>query len=173
VGTSAQNSRLTNAIRRAITAIDPAVPLLSTRTIEQEIDNNILVDQLLTTLSGFFGVLALLLSAVGLYGVISYAVTRRTREFGLRMALGAERSSVIGLVARYTAVLVLSGAAIGVPAALALSKLVKSFLFGITAQDPAAIVAATLTLMFAGALASFVPTWRATRVDPVVALRHE
>ena len=173
VRTSAQNSQLTNAIRRAITAIDPAVPLLSTRTIEQEIDNNILVDRLLTTLSGFFGVLALLLAAVGLYGVISYAVTRRTREFGLRMALGAERSSVIWLVARYTAVLVLSGAAIGVPTALALSKLVKSFLFGITAQDPTAIVAATLTLMFAGALASFVPTWRATRVDPMVALRHE
>jgi ABC-type antimicrobial peptide transport system permease subunit len=76
-------------------------------------------------------------------------------------------------VARYTAVLVLSGAAIGAPTALALSKLVKSFLFGITAQDPIAIVAATLTLIFAGALASFVPTWRATRVDPMVALRHE
>jgi ABC-type antimicrobial peptide transport system permease subunit len=173
VRTSAQNSGLTDAIRRAITAIDSEVPLLSTRTIEQEIDNNILVDRLLTTLSGFFAVLALLLAAVGLYGVISYAVTRRTREFGLRMALGAERSSVIWLVARYTAVLVLSGAAIGVPTALALSKLVKSFLFGITAQDPTAIVAATLTLIFAGALASFVPTWRATRVDPMVALRHE
>jgi len=173
VRTVGQTAALTEAIRRQVAAIDPAVPLLSTRSIEQEIDNNILIDRLLTRLSGFFGSLALLLAAVGLYGVISHAVTRRTREIGLRMALGAERSSVIWLVGRYAAALVLAGAAIGVPAALALSRLVKAFLFGVTAQDPFAIVAATLTLLGAAALASFLPAWRATRVDPMVALRHE
>jgi predicted permease len=173
VRTSGEAAALGGAIRRQVTALDPAVPMLSARSIEQEIDNNILVDRLLTTLSGFFGAMALLLAAVGLYGVISYAVTRRTREIGVRMALGAERGSVIWLVSRYAAALVLAGAAIGVPAALALSRLVKAFLFGITAQDPLTVAGSTLTLLAAAALASFVPTWRATRVDPMVTLRHE
>ena len=173
VRTGSQPAGLAAAIRRQVAAIDPVVPLLSSRSIEQEVDNNILVDRLLTTLSGFFGGLALLLAAVGLYGVISYAVTRRTREIGLRMALGAERSSVIWLVARYATLLVLAGAAIGVPASLALSRLVKAFLFGVTAQDPFTIAGATLTLVLAATLAALLPTWRATRVDPMVALRHE
>ena len=114
--------------------------------------------------------LALLLAAVGLYGVMSYAVTRRTREIGVRMALGAERRSVMWLVTRYSAGLVLAGAAIGIPAALALSQFVKTFLFGVGAQDAMAIVGATVTLMAAAALASFVPARRATNVDPIVAL---
>jgi ABC-type antimicrobial peptide transport system permease subunit len=105
--------------------------------------------------------------------VISYSVTRRTREIGVRMALGAERVSVLWLVARYAGGLVLTGAAIGIPAALALSKFVKSFLFGIGAQDAAAIVGATVTLVAAAALAAYVPARRATSVDPIVALRHE
>ena len=150
-----------------------SIPLLNTRTIEQQIDNNILEDRLLTTISSFFGLLALLLAAVGLYGVISYAVTRRTREIGVRMALGAERSSVLWLVTRYSAGLVLAGAAIGIPAAMALSRFVKSFLFGVGAQDATAIAGATFTLLAAAGLASFVPARRATRVDPIVALRQE
>ena len=173
IRTSETAAGLTDAIRRHVTAIDPAIPLLSSRTIEEHIDNNILEDRLLTTISSFFGLLALLLAAVGLYGVISYAVTRRTREIGVRMALGAERSSVLWLVTRYSAGLVLAGAAIGIPAALALSRFVKTFLFGVGAQDATAIAGATFTLLAAAALASFVPARRATRVDPIVALRQE
>ena len=173
IRTAGAEAGVTEAVRRQVTAIDPSVPVLATRTIEQQIDNNVLEDRLLTTLSGFFGGLALLLAAVGLYGVISYAVTRRTREIGIRMALGAERSSVVWLVARYAAGLVLAGAAIGVPAALALSRLVKTFLYGISAQDPAAIAAATATLLLAAGVASLLPALRATKVDPMTALRHE
>jgi ABC-type antimicrobial peptide transport system permease subunit len=173
IRTSEAAGPLTETLRRHVTAIDPAIPVLAARSIETQIDNNILEDRLLTTISGFFGVLALLLAAVGLYGVISYAVTRRTREIGVRMALGAERSSVMWLVARYAAGLVLAGAAIGIPAALALSRFVKTFLYGIEAQDAGAIAGATLTLAVAAGLASFLPARRATRVDPIVALRHE
>jgi predicted permease len=162
-----------DSVRRHVAALDPSIPVLATRTIEDYVDNNLLIDRLLATLSGFFGLLALLLAAVGLYGVISYSVTRRTREIGVRMALGAERRSVLWLVARYAGGLVLAGAAIGIPAALALSKFVKTFLFGIGAQDSLAIAGATVTLLAAAALAAFVPARRATNVDPIVALRHE
>ncbi len=161
------------AVRRHVASLDPAIPVIASRTIEDYLDNNLLIDRLLATLSGFFGLLALLLAAVGLYGVISYAVTRRTREIGVRMALGAERGSVLWLVARYAGGLVLAGAVIGIPAALALSKFVKSFLFGIGAQDTLAIVGATATLLVAAAVAAFLPARRATNVDPIVALRHE
>jgi predicted permease len=173
IRTSGNAAGLLDAVRRHVASIDPAIPVLASRTVEDYIDNNLLVDRLLATLSGFFGILALLLAAVGLYGVISYAVTRRTREIGVRMALGAERRSVLWLVARYAGGLVIAGAAIGIPAAIALSRFVKSFLFGIGAQDTAAIVGATATLLAAAALASFIPARRATNVDPIVALRHE
>src|SRR5262249_14048024 len=153
VRTASGAAAVVDALRREVAAIDAAVPVMSTRTIEQEIDNNILVDRLLTTLSGFFCALALLLAAGGLYGVVAYAVTRRTREIGIRVALGAEGPSVLWLVARYAAGLVMAGAVIGIPAALLLSKLVKSFLFGVAPQDPVAMVGATVTLLIAAALA--------------------
>ncbi len=120
--TGPQAAGVADAVRREVTALDAAVPVLSFRSIEQQIDNNIMEDRLLTTLSGFSACLALLISAVGLYGVVSYAVTRRTREIGIRMALGAERRSVVWLVGRHAVALVLLGAAIGIPAALAMSK---------------------------------------------------
>lgn len=173
IRTSREAPGIVEAIRRQVTAIDPAIPVLDTRTIEQQIDNNILEERLIATLSSFFGSLALLLAGVGLYGVVSFAVTRRTREIGIRMALGAERSAVLWLVVRGAAVLVLAGAAIGIPVALAISRLVKAFLYGISAQDPLAIVIGTLVLAGVAALASLVPVRRATKVDPLVALRYE
>jgi predicted permease len=173
VRTAGDAAGLGDALRRVLARIDPALPLLSTHTMQQQIDDNILQERLLTTLSSFFGGLALLLAAVGLYGVVSYSVTRRTREIGIRMALGAERAQVVRLVARQAFALALLGAVIGVPSALALARVVKSFLFGITAQDPLAIVLATLTLAAAAALASLVPALRAARVDPMTALRHD
>jgi ABC-type antimicrobial peptide transport system permease subunit len=115
----------------------------------------------------------LLLSGVGLYGVISYGVTRRTREIGIRMALGAQRSSVSWLVMRRAGAFLLIGAVIGVPGALFATRLVKSLLYGISVQDPITIVMATLVLGAVAALASFLPARRATKVDPMVALRHE
>jgi ABC-type antimicrobial peptide transport system permease subunit len=128
---------------------------------------------LLATLSSGFGLLALLLSCLGLYGILSYAVARRTNEIGVRMALGADRRDVLWLVMGDALRLVLIGAALGIPAALAASRLVASQLFGISATDPGAIVAATLALLAVAALAVYFPARRATRVDPLVALRCE
>jgi ABC-type antimicrobial peptide transport system permease subunit len=110
---------------------------------------------------------------VGLYGVISYAVTRRTREIGIRMALGASQSSVLWLVIRDASLLVVAGAALGIPAALAATRLVKAFLYGIGAQDPLTIAVAGLVLLCVAAFASFLPARRATKVDPMIALRYE
>jgi len=160
-------------VRRLVTDLDPAVPVMNARTMEQQIDEDILEDRLIATLSSFFGVMALLLAAVGLYGVISYAVTRRTREIGIRMALGAPRSAVLRLVIRDAGLLITAGAIIGIPSALALTRLVKSFLYGISAQDPVTIIAGTTVLAAAALLACFVPARRATKVDPMAALRCE
>jgi ABC-type antimicrobial peptide transport system permease subunit len=117
--------------------------------------------------------LALLLSCLGLYGILSYAVARRTNEIGIRMALGADRRDVLWLVLRDALRLVLIGAALGVPAALMAARLIASQLFGVSSADPAAILAATLTLLAVAVLASYLPARRATRVDPLVALRCE
>jgi ABC-type antimicrobial peptide transport system permease subunit len=141
--------------------------------MQQQIDQDILVERLIATLSSFFGLLALLLAAVGLYGVISYGVTRRIREIGIRMALGAQRLSVLWLVMRRAAAFLLLGALIGVPAALLVTRLVKSLLYGVDGQDPMAIVMATVVLSAIAAIASFLPARRATKVDPMVALRYE
>ena len=119
-----------------------------------------------------FGLLALLLSCLGLYGILSYSVALRTREIGIRMALGAERRDVLWLMLRDALRLALIGIALGVPAALAASRLVSSQLFGISAADPGAIGLATLILLAVAAAASYLPARRASRVDPLVALRE-
>ncbi len=171
--TSLEAPALVEAVRRQVTALDPGVPVLTTRTIEQQIDQNILVERLIATLASFFGSLALLLAGVGLYGVISYGVTRRTREIGIRMALGAQRAGVLWLIVRDAVVLVAAGAAVGLPAALALTRLVQTFLFGVSPQDPWSLAGGAAVLAAVAALASVLPARRAARVDPVVALRYE
>jgi predicted permease len=164
---------LTEAIRRAVTAIDPAVVVLRTQTIEEQLDTNIVQERLVATLAGFFGALALLLASVGLYGVISYLVARRTREIGIRLALGAQRTRVLRLVLGDVALLVGIGAAAGVAGALALARLVRSLLFGIDARDPATIAASVALLIAVTAVAVLVPVRRALAVQPSEALRHE
>lgn len=164
---------LTEAIRREVRALDSAVPLIRTRTIEQEIDNNLLQEKLVATLAGFFGVLALILASVGLYGVIAHSAARRTREIGIRMALGAERSSVLWLVLKEALILVAAGVAIGVPAALAVTKFADTLLYGVGARDGVSIAAATLFLSAVAVLAGFLPARRASRLDPLQALRYD
>jgi len=173
IRTNRDSSQLASSIGEQVSAIDPGVPVLRIRTMQQQINNDILIDRLFATLSSFFGLLALLLAAVGLYGVISYGVTRRTREIGIRMALGAQRGSVLWLVMRRAAGFLMVGAAIAIPLALFATRLVRSFLYGISAQDPTTIAWAILGLMSVAALASFLPARRATKIDPMVALRYE
>jgi len=173
IRTSGAASELATGIGNKVSEIDSAIPVLSVRSMNQQIDNDILVDRFIATLSSFFGLLALLLAAVGLYGVISYGVTRRTREIGIRMALGAQQSSVLWLVMRRAGGLLMVGAVIGIPGALFATKLVTSLLYGVGAQDPLAVVGAALALIAVCAIASFLPARRATKVDPMVALRHD
>jgi predicted permease len=164
---------LTSAIRREVSLLDPSIPVLNTFTLEQQFDNTIAQERTVTTLCGFFGLLAVLLAAIGLYGVMAHSVTRRYREIGIRMALGAERRVVMWMVLRETLWMIVIGAAIGLPVAFATTRVVQSFLYGLTPQDPLSIMLATIGLAAITGLAGYIPALRATRVDPMVALRYE
>jgi predicted permease len=173
VRTTGDPARVVAAIRREAAALDPAIPVVQTLTLADQFDNNIAQERMLTTLCGFFGVLAVLLAAIGLYGVMAQAVARRVREIGIRMALGARAGEVRWLILRETAIMVACGAAIGLPAAYFTTRLVESFLFGLTPQDPLTIAASTAVLLAFTAVAGYIPARRATRVDPMIALRYE
>ncbi len=171
--TTGRPERVIAAVRREAAALDPAIPVLQTLTLADQFDNDIAQERMLTTLGGFFGALALLLAAVGLYGVMAHAVARRVREIGIRMALGARAGEVRWLILRETLLMVGAGALIGIPAALALTRLLATFLYGLTPQDPLSIAASTVILIAITALAGYIPARRATRVDPMIALRYE
>ena len=127
----------------------------------------------MATLSGFFGALALLLAAIGTYGVLAYAVGRRTNEIGIRMALGASGGSVLWMILRETVSLVLGGIAVGLPLTLAVTRLTGKLLFGLTPADPLTLALAMFAMAVTAAAASYLPARRAARVDPMVALRYE
>jgi ABC-type antimicrobial peptide transport system permease subunit len=173
IRTTSDPDAIVEAVRREVRAIDSAVPVLNARTIEQQMDGNLLQERLVATLSGFFGVLALLLASIGLYGVMAHLVTRRTREIGIRMALGAEHASVLWLVLKESLLVVAAGAVVGVSAALAVTKFAAAFLYGVPPRDAASAGGATLVLAAVSLLASYLPARRASRLDPNTALRYE
>lgn len=160
-------------VRKVARAIDSTLPVTELKTMREQIRESLFVERMVATLSAAFGFLATLLAAVGLYGVMSYAVSLRTREIGVRVALGAERSALLFMVLKEVAVLALFGIAVGLPGGYGLGRLVESELFGMNARDPLSFAAATSTLLLAAFLAGYVPAARATRVDPMVALRYE
>jgi putative ABC transport system permease protein len=173
VRTSGDPLRLVETIRRKVSAVDSAVWVIRAKTMEDNLNRNLLQERFVATMGGFFGVVALLLAAIGLYGVMSETVTRRTREIGIRMALGAKGSRVLWMVLRDAMAMVLIGAIIGIPTILGLTRYVESLLFGVKAQDPVTLVGAALLLLAVTALAAFLPALRATRVQPMQALRRE
>ena len=161
------------SIRRLVRQDDPRLPILWFRTLDDQVNRSLNTERMLAALSGSFGALALLLSLVGLYGVMSFVVTRRTREIGVRLALGATRASALRLVLRDAAAMIAAGVALGLPCVAALGKLVQSQLFGVTATDPATVAGAALVLAAGALVAAFIPAWRASNVSPTKALRLE
>ncbi|MGH9139807.1 MAG: ABC transporter permease, partial [Vicinamibacterales bacterium] len=161
------------SIRQVVRQLDANVPIYNPRTLEHQIDQSLLNDRLIATLSTAFGVLATVLAVIGLYGVMAFTVARRTREIGVRMALGAVPGDVIWLVMREVLVLVGSGLVLGLMASWGLARFVGSQLYGITGGDPMTIGGACLVLASVAALAGYIPARRATRVNPVLALRYE
>jgi ABC-type antimicrobial peptide transport system permease subunit len=153
--------------------VDRNLPISNMTTLEEQVGRSITNQRLVAQLSTFFGLLAVFLSCIGICGLMSYVVTRRTNEIGIRMALGAERSHVRWLVMREILLLVAVGIAIGVPAALAGNRLISIMLFGVRPADPPSLLAAVVTLHAVGAIAGYLPARRASLVDPMVALRCE
>ena len=161
------------AARAAVGQLDPNLPVSSPRTLEQQVRRSLSRDRLLATLAAVFGVLATLLAVVGLYGVMAYTVAQRTREIGVRIALGARAQAIRWMVIRETLALAGAGIALGVPAAWWLGRLVDSQLYGVTATDPMTAVSAAALLALVSVLAGLVPSSRAARVQPTNALRYE
>jgi predicted permease len=160
-------------LRQTVRRIDPGLPVASLQWMDTTVERALFTERMLARLSAAFGLLATLLATVGLYGVMSYTVSRRTREIGIRIALGAERRSVLWLVQREVIALALVGVTLGVPAALALSRLVESQLVGVSANDPLTIGGAAAFLALVSLVAGWLPARRAARVEPLRALRYE
>jgi predicted permease len=166
-------SSLVAAARHSVRQAMPGSFITGIATVGQQTDETLMEERLVAMLASSFGVLALMLACIGLYGVMSYAVVRRRREIGIRLAIGAQRQSVAWMVLRETLALVAAGLALGVPAVWALSGYLESQLFGVAPHDPLALAGAAVVLGAVAFAAGYVPAWRASRVDPAIALRYE
>jgi predicted permease len=162
-----------HTVRDLVQRADPRLPLSDVKSQSARIDQTINQELAFARLCTAFALLALVIACVGLYGTMSYNVARRTGEIGIRIALGAQRSRVLWMVLREVVLLSAVGLAIGVPAALASSKVVESFLFGMKPNDPLALTGSVVTLLSAAILAGYLPARHASRIDPMIALRHE
>ncbi len=164
---------LTAALRRELKALDPSLPLTQVLTMEEIVSRSVWQPRLIAMLFSLFATVALLLAAVGIYGVMSYSVTQRTREFGIRMALGAQRRDVLWLIVTQGLKLTVAGVAIGLAGAIGLTRLMTELLFGVSATDPLTFMAIALLLILVALLACWIPAQRATKVDPMISLRYE
>jgi ABC-type antimicrobial peptide transport system permease subunit len=153
--------------------VDFTLPVSDVTTLDEQVARSVTTQRLVAQLSSFFGVLAMFLSCIGIYGLMSYVVSRRTNEIGVRMALGAKPVDVLWLVMRESLLLVAAGTAIGVPVALAAQRLVASMLFGLRPNEPVTLVGGVGLLLLVAALAGYLPARRASRIDPMISLRYE
>lgn len=161
------------SVRHVIQSLDPALPILSSQTMSDYMTVPLFLARITGALLGVFGALALALAMVGLYGVIAYSVVQRTHEIGIRIALGANRRDVLSLIIGEGLKLTLIGTVIGLAVAFAVTRLIQSLLYGVSATDPATFAVATILLVAIACMACYWPARIASRVDPVVALRHE
>jgi putative ABC transport system permease protein len=172
VRSSAPLASVTGSLSTVIAAAAPSA-ILQFQTLNTMVRDSLMRERLMATLSGFFGLLAGVLATIGLYGVMSYMVERRRNEIGIRIALGADRNSVIGMIMREAGALVGAGLIVGGLAAIAASKMAKTLLFGLKPGDPMTLAMAAIALTLVAGVASYVPAWRASRMEPTQALREE
>lgn len=173
VKTTADPTAIAPAIRRAVRAFDPELPIAEIRTQEKQIDDSLRSERLFAFLTSGFGLLALVLACIGIYGIMAYTVARRTNEIGIRLALGAQVGQVMGMIVREALRLAVAGVIAGIGITLLLTRTFESMLYGLKPGDPVTLVSAGLLLVGVALLASFVPARAAARVNPVQALRHE
>jgi ABC-type antimicrobial peptide transport system permease subunit len=173
VRTVGDPTALAGTLRQAVAAIDPSAPVFNVRTAEEEIGRSLLRERLLATITALFGALALLLAALGLYGVLSYGVAQRTREFGIRIAVGAAAARIVKLVMQEAVWMIVAGVAIGLGLSWAAGRIVRALLYGVEPRDPFSALIAVAVLAVVSGLAAWLPARRASRVDPIRALRYE
>ena len=166
-------AKITGEVRAALAEIDLNLPILETQTIDERLDHLIDQERFVTKLAGFFAVLALTLACIGLYGVMTYSVVRRTSELGVRMALGATRAGLLWMVLRESLVLLAISVSQGIPLSVAASRAIKAGLFRVDPADPFTLIAAVLIMSAALLAGSYLPARRETKIDPMVALRYE
>jgi putative ABC transport system permease protein len=164
---------LTSSIRAAVAAVDKDQPIFDVHTMQQRVDDSISTRRLTLVLLGIFSALALILAAIGIYGVMAYSVALRTQEIGIRMALGAQQHDVLRLVLGQGARIAFFGVAFGLAAAAALARLLSGLLFSVSASDPITFAAVAVLLVAVALLACYIPARRAMLVDPIIALRYE
>jgi predicted permease len=173
IRTAADANSVLPAVRRTIHEVNGALSIVRAATLDDLLDRATTTERMVAQVAGFFGVIALVLAAIGLYGVLAYAVARRTHEIGIRMALGAAESRILGSVLGEAMMLVAVGVAVGVPAALACGRLIQGTLYGIGVFEPGILLLSVVVITMVAAAAGIVPARRAARVDPLTALRHE
>jgi putative ABC transport system permease protein len=171
--TSNEPRSLISAVTKEVAAMDQDVPVFAVKTMEEYLSTSVAGPRFSTTLLSIFAAVALVLTVVGLYGVMSYSVAQRTNEIGIRLALGAQARDVLLMIVKQGGTLIFVGLVIGLAGAYALTRLIASLLFGVTAKDPFTFGAVAVLLAIVALLACYVPALRATKVDPMEALRHE
>jgi putative ABC transport system permease protein len=173
ISASVEPTSLTHAVESAIRSVDPSQPVFGVKTMERVVTDSLSSQRLYVWLLGVFAAIALILASAGIYGVMSYLVTRRTQEFGVRMALGASTRDILRMVLRQSLVLIAVGVAIGLAGAFAVTRVLTNFLFGVKPTDLATFGAVSMVLVIVALVATYLPALRATKVDPMVALRYE
>jgi predicted lysophospholipase L1 biosynthesis ABC-type transport system permease subunit len=166
-------AKMAGEVRAALAEIDPNLPVLKTQTIDEQVEDLIDRQTFVSKLAGFFALLALTLAGIGLYGVMTYDVVRRTSELGVRMALGAPKSGLRWMVLRETLLLLAIGVGMGIPLSLAASRGIKAGLFGVDPADPLTLISAVVVVSLCLLMGSYMPAHRATKIEPMVALRYE
>ena len=173
IKTSHDPKSFVNNLTAAVRSVDPDLPLAGVRTVDEIVSESLAIDRFSVALFASFGVVGLILAAIGIYGVMAFAVAQRTHEFGIRMALGAQRSRVINQVLKEGTILALGGTVIGLGGAYLVGRAMQSTLFGVQAFDVRAFGAISILLLLAALVACLFPAWRASRVEPLEALRYE